>query len=75
MASGVEGENVLDLYRIETKDLTGYKLAKIFSKTLIGNEFARFNTGAGVYLSDLGELRVVACGPHIRKRFAISVYE
>jgi len=75
MTSNDAGENILDLYEIETENLSNFKLKKIYSKKFTQNEHTKFRWGAGIYLSDDHQLKVLSCGEHIDKRSTICKYE
>lgn len=75
MTSGEKGENVLDLFEIESEDLTSFKLKKIYSKKFIGNKKTKFRWGAGIHFSDGMEIKVLSCGENIKDRSIIHIYQ
>ncbi len=75
MTSKGEDSNVIDLYRIETENLVDFKLTKIYTKKLVANAQARFGWAAGICPAGRDHLKILSCGPHIRKHFSVSVYE
>ena len=75
MASNDNEENILDLFKIETKDFSTFKLRKIHTKRFAQNEDSKFSWGAGVYISDDNQLKIISCGIHIQKESEIYIYE
>jgi hypothetical protein len=75
MASSAEDRNVLDLYELKINDWKDFRLIKVYSKMMDRKDYAGFNWGAGIYMTDEGTVKIISCGPHIRKCFAIGVYE
>ncbi len=75
MALNGEGLNVLDLFELKTDDFKAFLPVKVYSKTLERKDYAGFNWGAGIYMTDEGTLKIISCGAQIQKHFAIGVYE
>lgn len=75
MASNDNGENILDLFKIETKDYSKFKLRKIKTKIFPYNEHSKFQWGAGVYLSKNNQLKIYSCSANIDENSKIIIYK
>lgn len=75
MTSGDKGENVLDLFEIESEDFSTFKLKKIYSKKFDENSQTKFRWGSGIYFSDDMEIKVMSCGENIMDTSIIHVYQ
>lgn len=67
MASDDNEENILDLFSVETEDLSSFNLIKIYTKRYMKNKEINFDWGAGVYMTNNNRLEVFSCGAHIQK--------
>jgi len=75
MASNNNGDNILDIFKIETEDLSAFKLSKIYTKKFPQSEYSNFDWGAGVYVSNDGMLKVFSCGNHIQDVTMVNIFE
>lgn len=75
MTSGDKGENVLDLFEIESEDFSMFKLKKIYSKKFNGNKKTKFRWGSGIHFSDDMEIKVLSCGENIQDTSVIHIYQ
>jgi len=75
MTSDENDENILDLYKIETSNLSSFKLLKIYTRKFKQNERTKFRWGAGVYVMDDHRIILVSCGEHIEENVMIHIYE
>lgn len=74
MTSNDNGENVLDLYEIETEDLASFKLKKIYSKKFTGNKQTKFRWGAGIHVTEDMDIKLFSCGKNILNTSTIDIY-
>jgi len=75
MTSDENGENVIDLFRLETEDLSSFKLFKIHTRKFRQNEHTDFRWGSGIYIADDQQLKLYSCGEHIEENSVIHIYE
>ena len=74
MTSNAKEENVLDLFLVETSNLTTFKLNKIKSIIFPPNNHTRFRWGAGIHLDQNNKFTVLSCGENIENESIISIY-
>ncbi len=74
MTSGDKGENVLDLFEVESEDLSSFKLKKVYSKSFEGNKKTKFRWGAGIHVFDDKQIKVFSCGENIQNTSIIHIY-
>lgn len=75
MTSGGKGENVLDLFEIESEELSSFKLRKIYSKNFGENKQTKFRWGSGIYCADDMSIKVFSCGENIQDVSIIHEYK
>lgn len=75
MSSGEKGENVLDLFEIQSEDLSSFKLKKIYSKAFEANNQTKFRWGAGIYTSDNLGIKAFSCEENIQDTSVIHIYQ
>ncbi|MCK5277950.1 MAG: hypothetical protein KAK04_05415, partial [Cyclobacteriaceae bacterium] len=75
MTSNDNGENILDLFEIETEDLSVFKLIKVYSKKFAENKQSKFRWGAGIHLTKDYQLRITSCGEHIKNESFFNLYK
>lgn len=75
MGQNSENENVADLFSLE-EDLPGnFKLVKIATKKFKCTDNCTFKAGAGMDLTNSGELRLVSCGYNIESRSYLNCFD
>jgi len=75
MTTNNQGDNVLDLFIVETKNYSQFKLKKIYTRTFDKNSKTSFRWGAGIYLSNNNNLKIFSSGAHLGKESVINVYK
>ena len=75
MTSIASEENVIDLFLIETEDLTTFKLKKLYSKSFPANAETKFRWGAGISITNNRDLEVLSCGENIHEASVIHIYK
>lgn len=75
MASDSKENNVLDLYQVESQELSTFSLQKVFSQSFPKNETTKFRWGAGVYQNQDGGLKIISCGENITNESVIHIYQ
>lgn len=68
-------ENILDLFKVYTKDLTEFSMVKIYSKNLSLNKNSNFQWGAGIQILENNKFKILSSGSHIENPFYISLYK
>lgn len=74
MTSDENDDDILDLYRVETINLSSFKLLKIYSRKFKQNEFTKFRWGAGMCVMDDQQIILVSCGEHIEENSVLNKF-
>lgn len=74
MATNQKGENVVDLFHVESEDLSTFNLRKIYSKTIESNHQTKFQWGAGISQNADHDIKILSCGEHIQSDNVIHIY-
>jgi hypothetical protein len=74
MTSSTSGEDILDLFKVESTDLKLFSLQKIYSRNFGSNSETKFRWGAGLYVSS-DQLQILATPEHIYEESTIHIYE
>ena len=75
LTSNANEENTLDLFKVNSEDLSTFSLMKVYSKIFESNSQTKFRWGAGIYLTDAMELKAYSCGENILDTSTIHVYQ
>lgn len=75
MTSDENEENVLDLFRVNSEELSVFRLIKVYSKKFENNPQTKFRWGAGIQLTDDMEIKAFSCGENIQSESFINLYK
>ena len=68
------GENVLDLFKITTREMTSFDLQKVYSKKFGRGDEVNFDWGAGVFMNK-DKMEVLTCPAHLRLNNEILIFK
>ncbi|MCG8309134.1 MAG: hypothetical protein MI975_17210 [Cytophagales bacterium] len=74
MACDENDENVVDLYLVESEDLSSFRLRKVFTKRFPPNSNTKFRWGSGIALDRTMGIEIVSCGENIKHENLIDIY-
>ena len=69
------GEDILDLFIIESVDLSTFKLQKIYTRTFAKNDLTTFRWGAGIAVKEHQHISILSSCENIQHESAIQIYE
>jgi len=75
MTSVEQDENMIDIFQIQTEELSTFQCKKIYSKKFPANNKTKFRWGAGLDVDSSGNIRLMATEEHIKSNSIISIYE
>jgi hypothetical protein len=75
LASNNKGENVIDLFEVESQDLSTFNLQKIYSHSFPSNKHTKFQWGAGIYQNEDGSITILSSEENIEKESMIHSYK
>lgn len=67
-------DEVVDMYQVESADLSSFKIQKIKSRKFPSNENTKFRWGAGIFVSGNG-LQIIATPENIHEQTTLHIYE
>ena len=70
-----EAGDIIDIFRIETPDLSSFSLRKTETHTFAPNKHTKFRYGAGISKDENHKLTILSCGEHIEHNAAINIYQ
>lgn len=75
IGSDSKGSNILDLYQVESPELSTFSLQKVFSRSFPKNDKTKFRWGAGIYQDQVSGLKIISCGENILSESLINIYQ
>jgi len=75
MTSDENGKNILDVFKVETDDMSSFRLIKIYTQRFTQNEQTRFIWGAGIYVTEDKKLKIISSSEHIEENSIINIFE
>ena len=75
MTSSEQGEEIIDLFFIESHDLSEFALKKIYSRKFPAHPKTKFRWGAGLSSDIDGKIRLMASEEHINPTSLFTIYE
>lgn len=68
-------ENIADLYRLQESEENDFTLMKLASKTFSCTKENNFKAGAGVVLSETGEMKIISCSYNIKNKSYLNLFD
>ena len=75
MTSNSNKKNTLDLFKVNSEELSIFKLKKVYSKNFESNPQTTFRWGAGIHVTNDMKLKVFSCGENILETSTIHIYQ
>ena len=75
MTSNENEENVLDIFLVETSDLSSFQLKKVDSVIFPSKDSTRFRWGAGIWIEPTQGIHILSCGENIRQESIVHIYK
>ncbi|NJN27423.1 MAG: hypothetical protein HC819_16335 [Cyclobacteriaceae bacterium] len=69
------GDNVIDLYQIQSESLSSFALNKIYTRTFAANGPASFRWGSGMSIDENGNISLMTTEENIGENTIIEVYQ
>lgn len=75
MTSNAEGDDVLDLYQVDSEMLSTFSLKKIYTRSFATNAHTKFRWGAGIYQNEDGQITILSSGENIDNESILNLYQ
>ena len=72
--TSIEAGDIIDIYSVETTDLSSFTLHKTETYTFAPKQQTKFRYGAGIKQDIYNRLVIVSCDEHIQHQSAINIY-
>lgn len=73
--TSADDKEVLDLFSLEHSGNNDILVEKIYSRQFFSSGKTRFRWGAGIYIGEKGEIRILACSENIGEQAIVAIYE
>lgn len=75
LTSNDAGENVIDVFQVQSQELSTFRLQKIYSRSFPANQYTNFRWGAGIYMDQDHQLKILSSSEHIEAKSLIHIYQ